>query len=609
MLRPAAVVLSGLVVTISLGGPTAAAPPQPVETTLGGAEPFPRLLYTFNTNLLLDTALHGIGYDSPEFRRLVASIEPAGLRFPGGTIANNYLWRQDGFSDPVGDRTGWARRQLTLFREIGRPYGLPGYIDTCRRFKFEPIWVLNVYETSPEDAVALLEHLAAEGLRVRRIEMGNEPYWDPRSLINVWQYLQACRPLAKALKAHDPAIEIGACFGPVHSETTDYRAKWNAVLAKETWFDAIVYHEYFGGQGIALEAGTSLPATALLHPEAMFDDAVAEFASLLPHRPIWFTEWNLGQTALRRYKNTGAELLFLGSAFCRLFDHRDRITAACFHQIWGAPFGTVSYDKESGTVRRAASWDFFRLLGATIGDADRFVPVEFSSTALCGFAVRADEALRLFVVHRGGEPLLLHLPPELGDAAVTCLRCSAEAVLPTDVSRLESARAAGDYLLVPAESILAVGVSCPPDDAHTARNLFPHRPTLQLWYPPYAKEQPRFDADGVYRLDTTKLQDAKPVVLTIDLQSLELEKETRYALTFQARCDPAAGIVVNVPREPSAEAAGRFFSLNDRFQPISVGFSIPEHADTQAVSIVFPDSTLARKPTIEFRDFSLTREP
>ncbi|RMF89445.1 MAG: hypothetical protein D6741_17945, partial [Planctomycetota bacterium] len=399
MFRPIVVVLSGIVVSLCACGWIEAAPPQTVEPTLGEAEPFPRLSYTFNTNLLLDTAFHGLGYDSPEFRRLITTFKPSGLRFPGGTIANNYLWRQDGFSDPVGDRTGWARRQITLFREIGRPYGLPGYIDTCRRFQLEPIWVLNVYETSPDEAVALVQHLADKGLPVHRIEMGNEPYWDPRSLINVWKYIQACRPIAEALKAHDPEIKIGACFGPIHSETTDYRAKWNAVLAKEGWFDAIVYHEYYGGQGIALEEGTTLPATALLHPEAIFDDAVAEFDALLPNRPIWFTEWNLGQEALKQYKNTGAELLFLGTAFCRLFEHRDRIEVACFHQIWGAPFGAVTYDQESRSVRRAASWDFFRLLGATIGDADRYVPVSFSTPKLRGFAVRADAAIRLFVVN------------------------------------------------------------------------------------------------------------------------------------------------------------------------------------------------------------------
>ena len=52
----------------------------------------------------------------------------------------------------------------------------------------------------------------------------------------------------------------------------NYHEAWNAVLAQEKWFDAIVFHDYYGGQGLALEKGERLPAKVLLYPEAFINE-------------------------------------------------------------------------------------------------------------------------------------------------------------------------------------------------------------------------------------------------------------------------------------------------------------------------------------------------
>ena len=117
---------------------------------LGPAEPLPAGLHGFNSNILTATAFRGMTYGDPRVAAAVAAFRPRVLRFPGGTIANNYLWREDSFSEPADDKTGWAGEQLRLFRKIGRPYDLPGFAALCRRFEVEPVWVLNVYEETPE---------------------------------------------------------------------------------------------------------------------------------------------------------------------------------------------------------------------------------------------------------------------------------------------------------------------------------------------------------------------------------------------------------------------------------------------------------------------------
>lgn len=124
-------------------------------------------------------------------------------------------------------------QQLELFRKIGRRYDMAGFARLCRDFSCTPIYVLNVYEEPPQSVVKLLDRFKEIGLEVKVIELGNEPYWDPRSLMNVWKYMEFCRPLAEAIRKHRPDIQIGACFEPVRKSDTSYAEKWNVPLAKQ----------------------------------------------------------------------------------------------------------------------------------------------------------------------------------------------------------------------------------------------------------------------------------------------------------------------------------------------------------------------------------------
>ena len=185
--------------------------PAQDELKPGPAEPLPALLHTFNVHFLMETAFDGINYGGPQLEKALRATKPHGLRFLGGTLANNYQWKADNFSDPAAnDLTGWAGEQLRLFRNSGAAYGLPGFARICQREGLEPIWVLNVYEETPESVVAMMRHLDSLSLKVRHIEMANEPYWDQRTANNVRAYIEYCRPLALALKKHDPALRIGA---------------------------------------------------------------------------------------------------------------------------------------------------------------------------------------------------------------------------------------------------------------------------------------------------------------------------------------------------------------------------------------------------------------
>ncbi|MEM7697542.1 MAG: hypothetical protein AAF236_03960 [Verrucomicrobiota bacterium] len=397
----------------------------PLTISLGDSEPIKKQWHSFNCNLLMPTALHGISYSSDEFTKVARDLLPGGLRFPGGTTANNYLWREDTFSIQQNDQTGWAAQQLALFRKIGRRYDLDGYISLCREHSIEPIHVLNIYEESPESVITLIEHYRSKGLPLRAIELGNETYWDPRSLMNVWRYIEIARPLANAIRRHDPTIQIGACFGPARADSP-FPEKWNAPLAKQQWFDAAIYHEYYGGQGFALEAGAELPLAAVPYPEAYIDEGFDHLAAILPDTPIWFTEWNIGAEGLNQWKNTGAELLFITAAITRILDHRERVEWSCFHQLFEKKFGTAYFDKEQG-LRTLPSYQLFRLISQVWSGADKFIEIPTPADSDCrGFATRGPDGDRLLIFNRSSQPVELALPETLDGHQMFAIDASPE---------------------------------------------------------------------------------------------------------------------------------------------------------------------------------------
>lgn len=583
-----------------------------VSARLGDAEPLPRLIYGFNCDLVAVTAFENITFGGPELEAAVRDLRPASLRFPGGTTSNNYLWRTDSFSEARGDLTGWAGQQIGQFRRIGRRYDLPGYVRLCRQLRLEPIWVLNVYEESPESVAAMIQQLDRQGLDLRAIEMANEPYWDPRSLNDVGRYIALCKPLAAAVHRAKPGLKVGACFGPLQKTGYNYRRDWNAVLAGEKWFDAIVFHDYYGGQGIALEKGQRLPADVLLRPEAFLDEPVAELAKQVPGKPIWFTEWNLGSEALKQWKDTGAELLFLGATCVGLVKHRGTIERAMFHQIFEKGFGTCYFDAASRKVETCASYEFFRLLGTTFAGADRLRPIAFPDETLLGFATEGPDGVRLFLVNRGPESCAVTLPPEFKAPLLRLtISCPLEEKLMGGRARPEALAIAGPSVPVPPYSISVIGPSTlQAVPATAARELFPVRPTFLLWHPPYAAEQPQVDETGAYTIDLAKWVGKPMVVVKMNLKPLGLQAGGTYAVSFEAKAEPNDALIVNLPEnDPYAESKeaakprNEWYPLTAGFRELRVVFKYDPRINDGQLSFFFDKKTVARGGRFVLRNF------
>lgn len=357
------------------GEPTSTSVGKP---TLGPVLALPPTVRGFNSSALVPRAKHDLTYDSPTIAEPLAGLRPAALRFPGGTTANSYDWRIDSFDAQPDDRTGWAAKQLDWFRSTGRRLGLDAFANFCNRHDVTPVYVMNVHRETPESIPEWWRRVRKVGLDLRHVELGNETYWDPRSLMNVWSYIRSARPIAEAIRQVAPGVRIGVTFGPVDENPVDggpYETRWNAKLAEDrSWWDAVVYHAYHGGQGIAPEPGRTPPRNPT-RPESFVAGPVRRLRRAAPDRPIWWTEWNLGGDAIDSLRGTADEMLFVASAFVELVRHADVIPLACFHDAFNGKFGTFGFDDHGRPIKRP-TWHLWSMIGEALQDVSKVRMIE-----------------------------------------------------------------------------------------------------------------------------------------------------------------------------------------------------------------------------------------
>jgi hypothetical protein len=248
--------------------------------------PHMALQHGFNLELMLPKAFQGFDYSHPGFAKGTEPLQPGVLRFPGGTTANFYDWRTDSYTDASMDQ-GWAGKHVEMFRQTKKTLGRTAFIRYCKTHGIQPLWVLNVHRETAAEMPAWLAAIEKEGGKIERVELANEPYWDPRAHSNVWRYIELSRPIAEALHKLRPGIKVAACIAP-HGDASDYETKWNEPLMKQAWFfNAVVHHQYDGLPPEVAEGTAEAQANALIHPEARWTNMWEALRPTLMNRPMW----------------------------------------------------------------------------------------------------------------------------------------------------------------------------------------------------------------------------------------------------------------------------------------------------------------------------------
>jgi hypothetical protein len=325
---------------------------QPVTLVLSTKDKLPHmaLQHGFNLEIMLPKAFQGFDYAHPGFHEGTGPLQPRVLRFPGGTTANFYDWRTDSYTDSSMDK-GWAGQHVEWFRKSGKQLGRAAFIAYCNANRIQPIWVLNVHRETGADMLPWLQTIEKEGGKVERVELANEPYWDPRAHSDVWRYIELSRPLAEELKKLRPGLKVAACLAP-HGDQSNYEKTWNEPLMKQAWFfDAVVHHQYDGLPAGLDSAPVDEQAEAIIHPEARWSKMWEAMQPTLKARPMWLTEWNLGaELAQKRWRDTGAHLLYITAVVQWLHEHSAGIPLVCYHQLYQEGFGTFVWDKDAKKI-------------------------------------------------------------------------------------------------------------------------------------------------------------------------------------------------------------------------------------------------------------------
>ncbi|MBT3381991.1 MAG: hypothetical protein HN742_26315 [Lentisphaerae bacterium] len=219
------------------------------------------------------------------------------LRFPGGDVADNYLWK----THSLDNRKWWPSKQGSHTTDTDE------FMALCRQVGAEPILVVNLeawllrgdVEGGARDAADWVRHCnVTNAYGVKYWEIGNETYlYSPgkhkRLPVSARQYAQAYLQFSAAMKAVDPTIRTGA-IGHLHPNVRvslgDHRDEdpwWPTIfdLAGDK-IDFAVVHEYALSRfGVPLRKR----------------DSVRTFREFLRknqpdrHIPIALTEWNLNK--------------------------------------------------------------------------------------------------------------------------------------------------------------------------------------------------------------------------------------------------------------------------------------------------------------------------
>jgi hypothetical protein len=222
------------------------------------------------------------------------------LRFPGGDVSDNYHWKTGTLDDPkhFPYNAGPGATNTDEFMKFSRQAGAQAIFVV----DLESGFVHHDLDAAAREAADWVAYSKQKGYNIKYWEIGNETYiympgHHKRAAISAHQYGEAFMKFARAMKAVDPAIQLGA-VGPQDalrktlleklpdgSQRKDQDAWWPEVVRiAGSQMDFMVVHEYYHGEAsVPVERAGEIAALRVF------------LRAAFPGRyvPIALTEWNL----------------------------------------------------------------------------------------------------------------------------------------------------------------------------------------------------------------------------------------------------------------------------------------------------------------------------
>ena len=355
----------------------------------------------FGLNDILGPIIN-LTYTDKALTAAVKALRVGALRHPGGTVADYWSMAagsyvgQDGTAPGCkGSHWSYCKFEERIQAHPPKTFSAKSFADGLGSEVAATVHDLNVLTMSTAQSIAELHALAAAGVVVTHLELGNEFYIAKNY---AWRfptaasYAEACLPVVAAARTIFPHVRIavvGTTGGPSHP--------WNTGLAKQSALmksvDSVTMHHY-GPNPTKIAA---LPA--LQQRTAVIADGEFVSASMATsirdtftkaghaHLSLWRTEYNypgswVGPLPALYEPEGGMHALFMAG----------HVLAALEHQPWAVPFEVLMM--HCLAHQPSAGWSSSNSTVLIVGDeSDDLAAIRVGAVAQV-FAHLADSALR-----------------------------------------------------------------------------------------------------------------------------------------------------------------------------------------------------------------------
>lgn len=297
--------------------------------------------------------------------QLVEEINPAVLRFPGGTTANYYHYYGTGYGYDAAEIFGTSIGLGELALDDIMPSNfIELFADLALQTESRVIYTMNLFThfkpggasiNNPQSAAYLerkaenmdaLAYLVGRGVDVVAVELGNELYfeWELTGIFTintaVDKYVDLARDYANTIRSNYPDIEIGVPGALVNSNP-EFNF-WNEKMQEAEFADGIVVHEYDRNIADNCDGGLDKASYFACARDQIdhfldfdYEDQLKDYMDLFPDKDLWLTEWGIGDpyrvanTFIDAYSVFG--MLNKFSEF--VMDHPGRISFANRHNL------------------------------------------------------------------------------------------------------------------------------------------------------------------------------------------------------------------------------------------------------------------------------------
>ena len=285
-------------------------------------------------SLFSESAL-AIGGYRPDLYKAIADLQPASIRWPGGSFANRYIWQ-----NAIGPREKRLPHPAEQWNDRDTyQFGTDEFCQFCEKVGAEPILVLNTAR-GVEDALNWLEYCmgdttteygkmrAANGhpepYDLKTLEIDNEPWL----MMEYPRYLEIVKNFCPAIRAKYPNLKLsvagsyGYDTGPGEGNQEANR-NWDPRIIADAGelFDILSPHYY---NGIAFDP--DFAGDPYRYEEFLKGRGEIIKKSKNPDMKIYVSEWNLTTS---QYKNDWHVGLYAGGILNAFERQSDVVTMSC----------------------------------------------------------------------------------------------------------------------------------------------------------------------------------------------------------------------------------------------------------------------------------------